>query len=198
MAYAWMDYFDVIDTPMDFSTICSNLEKDNKYMRVEDVFKDVQYIWENCYKYNNKGDIVVQLMKRVKRNFKKCWAAAGLFGDQPQDTSGDVSVFAFYLVVHCDLISECTFLIFVASKFDNSSFHFALLMRAKLKKHKEGCPCYICNDVSKKPDRGCGSPPVVIVLSHHRLRERRNFSTGDFPKSSRRTPSAETPISSGV
>ncbi|KAF5952052.1 hypothetical protein HYC85_009996 [Camellia sinensis] len=67
------DYFDVIDTPMDFGTICSNLESGVKYMNSEDVFKDVQYIWENCYKYNNKGDYVVELMKRVKKNFSKYW-----------------------------------------------------------------------------------------------------------------------------
>ncbi|KAK6130098.1 hypothetical protein DH2020_036148 [Rehmannia glutinosa] len=59
------DYFDVIDTPMDFGTICSNLEKGVKYKNSEDVFNDVQYIWNNCYKYNNKGDYIVELMKRV-------------------------------------------------------------------------------------------------------------------------------------
>lgn len=31
------DYFDVIDTPMDFGTICSNLEKGVKYTNSEDV-----------------------------------------------------------------------------------------------------------------------------------------------------------------
>uniref|UniRef100_A0A2P2K5Q1 Uncharacterized protein MANES_10G118700 n=1 Tax=Rhizophora mucronata TaxID=61149 RepID=A0A2P2K5Q1_RHIMU len=40
---------------MDFGTICSNLEKGNKYANSEEVYKDVQYIWDNCYKYNNKG-----------------------------------------------------------------------------------------------------------------------------------------------
>ncbi|KAK3028254.1 hypothetical protein RJ639_037588 [Escallonia herrerae] len=44
------DYFEVIDMPMDFGTICSNLENGLKYMNSEDVYKDVQYIWENCYK----------------------------------------------------------------------------------------------------------------------------------------------------
>lgn len=78
------DYFDVIDTPMDFGTICDNLEKGVKYMNSEDVFKDVQYIWENCHKYNNKGDYILELMKRVKKNFTKYWTSAGLHSEQPR------------------------------------------------------------------------------------------------------------------
>ncbi|KAA8536582.1 hypothetical protein F0562_029060 [Nyssa sinensis] len=42
------DYFDVIDTPMDFGAICSSLENGVKYLNSKDVFKDVQYIWYNC------------------------------------------------------------------------------------------------------------------------------------------------------
>lgn len=64
---------------MDFGTVCSNLEKGNVYMNSEDVYKDVQYIWNNCSKYNKKGDYIVDLMKRVKKNFMKYWAAAGLY-----------------------------------------------------------------------------------------------------------------------
>ncbi|CAJ2649233.1 unnamed protein product [Trifolium pratense] len=82
------DYFDIIDTPMDFGTVCSNLEKNDKYMNSEDVYKDVQYIWENCYKYNNKGDYIVDLMRRVKKNFMKYWTAAGLYTDQSKGTKG--------------------------------------------------------------------------------------------------------------
>lgn len=66
---------------MDFGTIAHNLEHGLKYMNSEDVFKDVQYIWDNCFKYNNKGDYVVDLMKRVKKNFTKYWLAAGLYSD---------------------------------------------------------------------------------------------------------------------
>ncbi|XP_038877862.1 bromodomain-containing factor 2 isoform X1 [Benincasa hispida] len=86
------DYFDVIDTPMDFGTICSNLENGVKYMNSEDVFKDVRYIWENCYKYNNKGDYILDLMRRVKKNFSKYWSAAGLYNGQTTTTNGvDIS-----------------------------------------------------------------------------------------------------------
>ncbi|KAM7482103.1 hypothetical protein LguiB_006686 [Lonicera macranthoides] len=82
------DYFDIIDTPMDFGTICNNLEKGLKYKNSEDVFKDVEYIWENCSKYNKKGDYILELMKRVKANFMKHWAAAGLYREQQQTTNG--------------------------------------------------------------------------------------------------------------
>ncbi|XP_061375996.1 uncharacterized protein LOC133318070 [Gastrolobium bilobum] len=82
------DYFDIIDTPMDFGTVCNNIEKNDKYMNSEDVFKDVQYIWDNCYKYNNKGDYILDLMRRVKKNFMKYWTAAGLYCEQPKGTKG--------------------------------------------------------------------------------------------------------------
>ncbi|EEF35949.1 bromodomain-containing protein, putative [Ricinus communis] len=81
------DYFDIIDTPMDFGTICSNLETGDKYMNSEAVYKDVQYIWDNCYKYNNKGDYILDLMRRVKKNFMKYWTAAGLFTEQSRGSS---------------------------------------------------------------------------------------------------------------
>ncbi|KAJ6847769.1 ankyrin repeat, bromo and BTB domain-containing protein [Iris pallida] len=79
------DYFDIIETPMDFGTISHNLEHGYKYLNSEDVYKDVQYIWENCYKYNNKGDYIVDLMKRVKKNFMKYWMVAGLYLDMPSN-----------------------------------------------------------------------------------------------------------------
>lgn len=80
----YQDYFEVIDTPMDFGTICSNLENGVKYLNSKDVYKDVELIWNNCFKYNNKGDYVVDLMKRVKKNFTKNWTAAGLYSEPQQ------------------------------------------------------------------------------------------------------------------
>ncbi|XP_050209653.1 uncharacterized protein LOC126660288 isoform X2 [Mercurialis annua] len=72
------DYFNVIDMPMDFGTICNNLENGVKYMNSDDVYKDVEYIWENCRKFNKKGDYIMYLLKRVKKKFMKSWTAAGL------------------------------------------------------------------------------------------------------------------------
>ncbi|XP_039056830.1 uncharacterized protein LOC120199931 isoform X3 [Hibiscus syriacus] len=82
------DYFSVIDTPMDFGTICCNLENSTKYMNAEDVFNDVQYIWENCCKSNKKGEYIVYLMKRVKKKFMKYWIAAGLSIEQSRKING--------------------------------------------------------------------------------------------------------------
>lgn len=78
----FQDYFDIIDTPMDFGTICTNLEKGEKYKNSKDVYKDVQFIWDNCSKYNNKGDAIIDLMRRVKKNFMKYWTAASLYTGQ--------------------------------------------------------------------------------------------------------------------
>ncbi|XP_066326366.1 bromodomain-containing factor 1-like [Miscanthus floridulus] len=83
------DYFDVIDTPMDFGTVCQNLERGDKYMNSEDVYKDVQFIWDNCIKYNSKGDYIIELMKRVKKGFMKYWLAAGLYSDVPDSGGND-------------------------------------------------------------------------------------------------------------
>ncbi|XP_060962269.1 uncharacterized protein LOC133029028 [Cannabis sativa] len=70
---------------MDFGTICSNLESGVKYSNSEDVFKDVQFIWGNCYKYNNKGDYILELLKRVKKIFTKYWTTAGLYSGSYSD-----------------------------------------------------------------------------------------------------------------
>ncbi|GMY13755.1 transcription factor gte1 [Fagus crenata] len=82
------DYFNVIDTPMDFGTICSNLQNGSKYMNSEDVFKDVQFIWRHWCKYSNKGDYVLELMRCVKKKFMKYWIAAGLYNEQTRKTNG--------------------------------------------------------------------------------------------------------------
>nr|XP_043631054.1 uncharacterized protein LOC122602438 [Erigeron canadensis]XP_043631055.1 uncharacterized protein LOC122602438 [Erigeron canadensis] len=76
------DYFDVIKTPMDFGTICYNLENGLKYMNETEVFQDVQCIWNNCLIYNKNGNHILELMKRVQTLFTKYWKAAGLDNKQ--------------------------------------------------------------------------------------------------------------------
>lgn len=82
------DYLDVIETPMDFSTVCINLENGLRYQNSKDVYRDVQYIWENCIKYNRKGHYILELMKRVKKKFMMLWNEAGLFADQQLEVNG--------------------------------------------------------------------------------------------------------------
>ncbi|XXG72113.1 hypothetical protein AAC387_Pa07g1276 [Persea americana] len=83
------DYFNIIETPMDFGTICSDLEHGCKYLNSEEVFRDVQFIWENCSRYNNKGDYILNQMNRVKKNFMKYWMAAGFHCELPKRSNDD-------------------------------------------------------------------------------------------------------------
>ncbi|KAI6701738.1 hypothetical protein NL676_016062 [Syzygium grande] len=123
------DYFDVIDTPMDFGTICSNLENGIQYLDSADVFKDVQYIWGNCYKYNNKGDYILDLMRRVKKNFMKYWTAAGLYTEQGKGTNdGEIQ--------HADMSSQ--------GKGQTKVGKYKSKKRPGMRRHKNDCLCAIC------------------------------------------------------
>ena len=51
------DYFDVIKTPMDLSTVQSKLDS-GKYASVLDAVADVNQIWANAFSYNPEGDPV--------------------------------------------------------------------------------------------------------------------------------------------
>ncbi|KAJ8529762.1 hypothetical protein K7X08_036597 [Anisodus acutangulus] len=142
------DYFDVIDTPMDFGTICSNLESGIKYMNSEDVYKDVQYIWNNCYKYNNKGDYVMDLMKRVKKNFAKYWSAAGLYSDHLQSAESSQ-------------IKDTTPSSHGKEPTKSGSLTHKNNKRAQgLKKHKEGCLCAICVMIRRRQEREESTRPL--------------------------------------
>ncbi|GMP39405.1 hypothetical protein CsSME_00010251 [Camellia sinensis var. sinensis] len=136
------DYFDVIDTPMDFGTICSNLESGVKYMNSEDVFKDVQYIWENCYKYNNKGDYVVELMKRVKKNFSKYWTAAGLYTEQP-GINGVESIQSKDVAPSSNEKMQVK----------GGSLKHKMRKRHGVKRHKDDCLCAICVMMRRRQER---------------------------------------------
>ncbi|CAM0910730.1 unnamed protein product [Alopecurus aequalis] len=128
------DYLDVIDTPMDFGTICQDLEHGNKYMNSEDVYKDVQFIWDNCTKYNSKGDYVVELMKRAKKAFMKNWLAAGLYSDVQDnggnDNTGDEDV-----------------------KASSKSKSKQKRRRPGNDRHKNDCACAVCQVTRRKKER---------------------------------------------
>ncbi|XP_031128736.1 bromodomain-containing protein C631.02 [Ipomoea triloba] len=133
------DYFDVIDTPMDFGTIRTNLESGGKYLNSEDVYKDVQYIWDNCYKYNNKGDLVLDLMKRVKKNFSKYWSAAGLYSDYTQVESSQIK----------DATPDST----GKEQSKGGPMNNKSRKLHGLKKHKDGCLCAICVMMRRRQER---------------------------------------------
>ena len=46
-----MDYFDIIQKPMDFGTIKKKLNH-NVYRNVAHFVDDMNLVWKNCYKYN--------------------------------------------------------------------------------------------------------------------------------------------------
>ncbi|XVE48565.1 hypothetical protein DITRI_Ditri01bG0011700 [Diplodiscus trichospermus] len=132
------DYFDIIDTPMDFGTICNNLENGDKYMNSEDVFKDVQYIWDNCCKYNNKGDAILDLMRRVKKNFMKYWTAAGLYSEHSRGTNGGE-------VEDAALSSQ--------GKMQIKAGQSKMKNRKHGRRHKSDCLCAICVLKRRKRER---------------------------------------------
>ncbi|XP_062191182.1 uncharacterized protein LOC133894977 [Phragmites australis] len=128
------DYFDIINTPMDFGTICQDLERGNKYMNSEDVYKDVQFIWDNCTKYNSKGDYIIELMKRVKKAFMKNWLAASLYTDAPEsggnDNTGDED-----------------------AKGHSKSKSKNKRRRPGNDRHKNDCVCAVCQVTRRKKER---------------------------------------------
>lgn len=105
---------------MDFGTIRENLEKGVNYKNSKDVFEDVQYIWENCLKYNNKGDYIMDLMKRVKKNFTKYWTAAGLYTES-RGTGGESSMnlrhLHLYFTFHYKWFATTTFFSYIITTF---------------------------------------------------------------------------------
>lgn len=50
------DYADIIDQPMDFSTVCDNL-RHNRYSSISKWKEDVALIWENSIMYNSRDSI---------------------------------------------------------------------------------------------------------------------------------------------
>ena len=67
---------------MDFSTIKKALHKGGKYETYEDVFADIQLIWDNCKTYNMAGSEIYKLAeymeKLAKRSVQKFRAANGI------------------------------------------------------------------------------------------------------------------------
>ncbi|XBI10687.1 uncharacterized protein [Aegilops tauschii subsp. strangulata] len=150
------DYLDVIDTPMDFGTICQDLERGSKYMNSEDVYKDVQFIWDNCTKYNSKGDYIIELMKRVKKAFMKNWLAAGLYSDVHENggnyNTGDED-----------------------TKVSSKSKSKQKRRRPGNDRHKNDCACAVCQVTRRKKERdeilSVDNEVTVVNISEERNME---------------------------
>ncbi|KAL3507604.1 hypothetical protein ACH5RR_032986 [Cinchona calisaya] len=69
------DYFDVIEKPMDFSTVKSKMEsKDGTgYKNVREICADVRLIFKNAMKYNEERDDVHVMAKTLLGKFEEKW-----------------------------------------------------------------------------------------------------------------------------
>ena len=66
-----LDYPQIVKKPMDFSTIKKTLLKGGKYETYEDVFAEVQLIWDNCKTYNMAGSDIYKLAEYMEKLSKR-------------------------------------------------------------------------------------------------------------------------------
>ena len=76
-----LDYPQIVKNPMDLGTVKENL-MGAKYGTYEDVFSDIQLIWDNCKLYNMMGSEIYKVCEKMekiaKRQVQKFRAAHGL------------------------------------------------------------------------------------------------------------------------
>lgn len=68
------DYFTIIKTPMDLSTIKKKLDA-GTYNTAEEFEEDVRQMFQNCYTYNGAESDVARLGRELEDIFDKKWAA---------------------------------------------------------------------------------------------------------------------------
>ncbi|TYH19852.1 hypothetical protein ES288_A05G384700v1 [Gossypium darwinii] len=69
------DYYEIIEKPMDFSTIKNQMEaKDGTgYKNVRDICADVRLVFNNAMKYNDEGSDVHLMAKTLLEKFEEKW-----------------------------------------------------------------------------------------------------------------------------
>lgn len=69
------DYYEVIEKPMDFSTIETKMEaKDGTaYKNVREIYADVRLVFKNAMKYNDEKDDVHVMAKTLLEKFEEKW-----------------------------------------------------------------------------------------------------------------------------
>lgn len=72
-----MDYFDIVEKPMDLSTIKKKLTH-NVYKNAKHFCDDMNLIWNNCYKYNGDQHEISKACKDVEANFNDLVKNLGL------------------------------------------------------------------------------------------------------------------------
>nr|XP_043616640.1 transcription factor GTE6-like isoform X2 [Erigeron canadensis] len=73
--YGLRDYYEVIDRPMDFSTIKNQMEaKDGTgYKHVRDICSDVRLVFQNAMQYNDDKSNVYMMAKTLLEKFEEKW-----------------------------------------------------------------------------------------------------------------------------
>ena len=60
------DYPQIIKNPMDLGTVKSKLLS-GKYKTYEEVFADIQLIWDNCKLYNQAGSPITRICEAMEK-----------------------------------------------------------------------------------------------------------------------------------
>ena len=66
-----LDYPQIVKRPMDFATIKTALLKGGKFVTFEDVFNEIQLIWDNCKTYNMAGSEIYKLAEYMEKLSKR-------------------------------------------------------------------------------------------------------------------------------
>eukprot|EP00917_Polyrhabdina_sp_WS-2016_P030749 GHVP01065581.1.p2 GENE.GHVP01065581.1~~GHVP01065581.1.p2 ORF type:complete len:475 (+),score=91.96 GHVP01065581.1:2983-4407(+) len=76
-AWGCMDYYEIVKTPMDFSTIKKKL-KSYKYQKIDEFVADVELVFKNCAMYNKPETPVGQVGRNVSSYFQNLKLRKGI------------------------------------------------------------------------------------------------------------------------
>jgi hypothetical protein len=65
-----LDYPEIVKEPMDLSTVEKNL-KSYQYATANQFHADINKIWLNSYRYNQKGSDVYRLTTEMEKHYKR-------------------------------------------------------------------------------------------------------------------------------
>ena len=68
------DYYAVIKEPMDFSTMRDKLNQ-HRYRCIEEFIKDIQLVFNNCFRYNGVESRVGEMGRNVQNDFRNQFVA---------------------------------------------------------------------------------------------------------------------------
>lgn len=75
--YNIMDYFDIVNRPMDLGTIKRKMQH-NAYASAKQFCDDMNLIWGNCYRYNGEHHDISKCAKELETGFNQYIKTNGL------------------------------------------------------------------------------------------------------------------------